>query len=157
MAGHGEQVSLERLRQLLDQGEGIDLDFKATCDLNERSELVAITKDIAAFSTTGGHIVVGVKVDGSPSGWFTAANAKLFDEAALRSKVAPKYLPDNVSITTAVHEIDGEAVAIVFVAAHPNGFVVMQANGDYTRPSNKPGQEFRAGDVFVRRGSSSVR
>jgi hypothetical protein len=157
MAGYGEQVSLERLRQLLDQGEGVDLDFKQACDLTERSELVAITKDIAAFSTTGGHIVVGVNEDGTPSGRFTAGDARLFDEATLRGKVAPRYLPDTISITTAVHEIDGEVVAVIFVAAHPNGFVVMQADGDYTRPSNKPAQEFRAGDVFVRRGSSSIR
>jgi hypothetical protein len=50
VAGHGAQVSLERARQLLDQGEGIDLDFKAACDLSHRAELVAIIKDIAAFS-----------------------------------------------------------------------------------------------------------
>jgi hypothetical protein len=33
----------------------------------------------------------------------------------------------------------------------------LQANGDFTKPNNKPCQEFRAGDAFVRLGSSSVR
>ena len=48
-------------------------------------------------------------------------------------------------------------MALVFIAAHPNGFVVVQADGDFMKSNNKPRQEFRAGDVFVRRGSSSVR
>jgi hypothetical protein len=33
----------------------------------------------------------------------------------------------------------------------------LQATGDFTKPNNKPCQEFRAGDAFVRLGSSSVR
>lgn len=55
MPGHGEQVSLDRLRQLLDQGEGDDLDFKACCDLSDRYAVVAIAKDVDAFSAAGGH------------------------------------------------------------------------------------------------------
>jgi hypothetical protein len=155
MPGHGEQVSQERLNQLLDQGEGVDLDFKAECDLNDRAGLVAITKDIAAFSGTGGHLIIGVCEDGTPSGRFTAAAAALFDEATLRSKVAPRYLPETISITTAVHESVGAPVAIVYVGAHHNGFVVMQSDGDYTDRSGRPRQEFRRGEVYIRRGSSS--
>jgi hypothetical protein len=105
MPGHGDQVSHERLHQLLDQGEGVDLDFKAECDLNDRAGLVAITKDIAALSATGGHLIIGVGEDGTPSGRFTAAAAALFDEATLRSKLAPRYLPEAISITTAVHDL----------------------------------------------------
>lgn len=157
MAGHGEQVSRERLLQLLDQGEASDLDFKAACDLNERSELVAITRDIAAFSARGGHVVVGVHEDGTPSEMLAGDAAKLFDEATLRAKIAPKYLPESISIATGVHEVEGHPVIVVFVAAHPNGFVVMQSDGDFQRPDGKPAQEFRAGDVFVRRGTSSRR
>jgi hypothetical protein len=157
MSRHGEQVSLERLRQLLDQGEAVDLDFKKTCDLNERAETVAITKDLAAFSAAGGHIVVGVGEDGTLSALFTYTMAKLFDEATLRAKVAPKYLPETISITTQLHQLDDQPVILVYVAAHPNGFVVITGNGDYRRPDGKQAQDFRVGDVFVRRGSSSVR
>jgi hypothetical protein len=155
VAGHGDQVSLERLRQLLDAGEALDLDFKATCDLSERAELVAITKDIAAMSAQSGHLVVGVEEDGSPSGRLSAAQAKLFDEATLRSKIAPKYLPETLSITSAVHEIDGAPVALVYVAPHYDGFLVMAADGNFTDGAGTQRQEFRTGDVFVRRGSSS--
>jgi hypothetical protein len=35
--------------------------------------------------------------------------------------------------------------------------VVITGNGDYHRPDGKQAQDFRVGDVFVRRGSSSVR
>jgi hypothetical protein len=155
MTGHGEQVSLDRLRQLLDHGEGIDLDFKRACNLNERSELLAIIKDVAAFAATGGHLVVGVNEDGTPSALFDSAQARLFDEATLRAKIAPTYLPDTISITTAVHELDGAPVAIVYVAAHPDGFIVLQRDGDFTDPAGGPRQAFRAGEVYIRRGSSS--
>jgi Putative DNA-binding domain len=155
VASVGEQVSLERLRQLLDQGESLDLDFKRTCDLNERSELVAITKDIAAFAAMGGHLVVGVNEDGTPSGLFDEVKASLFDEARLRSKIAPKYLPETISVTTAVHEIDGKPVVVIYIAPHPSGFVVVQRDGDYSDAGRKQAKEFRAGEVYVRRGSSS--
>ncbi len=151
---HGEQVSRDRLHQLLDQGEGVDLDLKAECDLNDRAALVAITKDVAAFSALGGHLIIGVNEDGTPSRRFTAATAALFDEATLRSKVAPRYLPESISIKTAVHELDGAPVAIVYVAPHPNGFVVIQSDGDHPG-RGRPQQEFRTGEVYVRRGSSS--
>ena len=57
MSGHGEQVSRERLLQLLDQGEGVDLDFKETCDLGDRKSTVEMAKYVAAFAAAGGHIV----------------------------------------------------------------------------------------------------
>lgn len=155
MSNLGAQVSRERLLQLLDQGEGVDLDFKATCDLNERAEMVAIAKDIAAFCAAGGHLVVGVNEDGTPSGRFDPTQAKLFDEATLRAKIAPTYLPESISLAGAVHEVDGLPVAVVYIAPSPNGFVVMQRDGDYTAANGHQKQEFRAGHVYVRRGSSS--
>ena len=155
MPGHGDQVSFDRLRQLLDHGEGVDLDFKRACNLNTRSELLAITKDVAAFAATGGHIVVGVNEDGTPSGLFGAGDSRLFDEATLRSKIAPTFLPDTISITTAIHELNGAPVAIVYIAPHSDGFIVLQRDGDFTDTTGQQRQEFRAGDVYVRRGSSS--
>ena len=155
MPGHGDQVTLERLRQLLDQGESTQLDFKATCNLNERLDVVRIAKDVAAFSAAGGHIVIGVNEDGTPSGLFARAHARLFDEATLRPKISPRYLPETISLTVAVHKLEGALVAIVYVAPHPNGFVVVLGDGDYPDVNGRPQQEFRTGEVYIRRGTSS--
>lgn len=75
--------------------------------------------------------IIGVREDGSPAGRLTRDAAALFDEATLRSKLAPQYLPETISLTTAVHDVEGVPVVIVYVTAHPNGFVVMQRDGDY--------------------------
>jgi Putative DNA-binding domain len=155
MPAYGEQVSRERLLQLLDHGEHADLDFKQTCDLNDRKTIVEMAKDVAAFAAAGGHIVVGVREDGSASGLFETGHAALFDEATLRPKLA-RYVPDTVSLACAVHDFDGNPVAVVFIAAHPNGFVVMRADGSYEEPEGTAQLKFKAGDVFVRRGSSST-
>lgn len=135
----------------------MDLDFKATCNLGDRAATVAIAKDIAAFSAQGGHIVIGVTEDGRPSNRFASTEVKLFDEASLRAKIAPRYLPLSVSITTATHDVEGSLVVVLYIAPHADGFVVMQGDGDHTDGHGNPCQDFRAGDVFVRRGSASVR
>jgi hypothetical protein len=153
--GHGEQVSRDRLLQLLDHGEGDDLDFKADCNLSDRQATVAIAKDVGAFSAAGGHLVIGVGEDGTPAGRLTRDAAALFDEATLRSKLAPQYLPATISLTTAVHDVEGAPVVIVYVAAHPNGFVVMQRDGDYTDAAGRQQKAFFAGHVYIRRGSAS--
>jgi hypothetical protein len=103
-------VTLDRLRQLLDQREDTDLDFKEKCDLNERIDLLNITKGIAAFAAMGGHLIVGVDEAGSPSPLFDERQAALFDESILRAKISPTYLPESISLTTAVHDLDGAPV-----------------------------------------------
>lgn len=155
MAGHGEQVSRDRVLQLLDHGEGDELDFKADCNLRNRQAIVALAKHVGAFSAAGGHLIIGVREDGSPAGRLTRDAAALFDEATLRSKLAPQYLPETISLTTAVHDVEGVPVVIVYVTAHPNGFVVMQRDGDYEDAAGHQQKAFRAGDVYVRRGSAS--
>lgn len=155
MAGHGEQVSRDRVLQLLDHGEGDELDFKADCNLRNRQAIVALAKHVGAFSAAGGHLIIGVREDGSPAGRLSRDAAALFDEATLRSKLAPQYLPETISLTTAVHDVEGVPVVIVYVTAHPNGFVVMQRDGDYEDAAGHQQKAFRAGDVYVRRGSAS--
>ncbi|HWT92605.1 MAG TPA: ATP-binding protein [Solirubrobacteraceae bacterium] len=156
MSTHGEQVSQERLLQLLDQGESSDLDFKRTCDLAVTAELLAIVKDLAAFSALGGHLVVGVNEDGTPSEMFDARMALMFDESRLRAKVSPKYLHESISLTSAVHTIDEQPVAVVFVGAHAGGFMVLQGDGAFKGEDGEVHLRFRAGQVYVRRGTSSV-
>lgn len=59
-------------------------------------------------------------------------------------------------VITAVHEIDGNHVVLVFVPRHRTGFTVVRSIGQYTSAGGK-GQKvvLRPGDVFVRNGTSS--
>lgn len=157
MASLHPALTEELVRQLLDEGEHSGLDYKTSLDVSDTAELVAVTKDIGAMKALGdgGFLIIGANDDGTLSGQVTEAHASLLDEARLRGKLA-KYLPEPVQIATRTVEIDGERVVVIHVAPHPSGFAVFKADGNYMR-NEKPATEFRAGDVFIRRGTSSER
>jgi len=127
------------------------LDYKRMLDLADGDALLDIVKDIAAFSAAGGYIVIGCDDRGHPSGMVTDAHATLFDESRLRAKVT-RYLPEPLTLRTARHEVDGNRLVVVYVGPHPDGFVILQRDG---QTSN--GHAFRRGDVFVRHGTASER
>ncbi len=135
--------------------ERAELDFKASCDLTDRKALVEIVKDIAAFAVYGGYLVVGADDRGAPTGELTEADAKLFDEARLRPKVA-QYV-EGLTLYSQWFESDEGWVSTVCVLPHPSGWAVMKRDGAYADGRGRNKTVFRAGDVFARHGSSSER
>jgi len=96
-------------------------------------------------------VVIGADGGGQPSGAMTDADALLFDESRLRAKLK-RYLAEPLVIRTARHDVDGAVIVLVYVGAHPNGFVIIAADGQV-------GDKvvFRRGDVFLRHGTASER
>lgn len=135
--------------------ERAELDFKASCDLNDRKALAEIVKDIAAFAVYGGYLVIGTDDHGVPTGDLTEAHGKLFDEARLRPKVA--QYADGLTLHSQSFEFDGGWVAVVCVLPHPDGWAVMKREGAYEDANNRQKTVFGVGDVFARHGSSSER
>lgn len=151
------RVDEEKLRLLLAEGhESPELDYKASCNVRERVELVAICKDIGAMNVLGGYIVVGADDRGQPTGQVTAEDVQAFDQANLQAKFR-RYLPESVEVRTAAHEIDGNTVIVIYIAPHPDGFVVFERNGSYTDARGREQIELRAGEVFARHGTASER
>ncbi|MGE3193761.1 MAG: ATP-binding protein [Microbacteriaceae bacterium] len=147
-------VDLDRLRGLLARGaEADDLDFKATWDPRPKSDLIELCKDIAAMESLpdGGYIVVGADDHGSPSGMFAPEAARDFDEQKVRSKVAA-VLGEPIDLSAALHRIESNDFLLIGVGPNWDGMRIMSKDGEY---ENKT--VWRAGDVFVRRGTSSVR
>ncbi|MEV6929404.1 ATP-binding protein [Dactylosporangium sp. NPDC051485] len=154
----------EKLRSLLHTGgEQAELDFKRSSDLSLTYDVVALVKDVAAMLSNelGGYIIIGAADDGTPVPDLTARHLELFDESRLRSKLV-KYLPEPFDFGVARHTIDGCPLVLIYIAASPRGFHVFTRNGEYelddpqARGGKRKGFEFRRGDVFVRRGTSSV-
>lgn len=145
----------EKLRQLLAEGhESPSLDYKSTVDLSAHHDVVELVKDLAAMraEALGGYIVVGAADDGTPTdGLSDDRKAALFDEAALRGKVG-KYLSEPLQLLAGVHVVDGHRYACVFVGSTERGFEVLRLEGTHEKKT-----VFQAGDVFVRRGTASVR
>jgi hypothetical protein len=69
----------------------------------------------------------------------------------LRSKVK-RYVQEPIELRTARHELNGNILVVIHVGAHPDGFVILDADG-------QTGDKvvFRRGDVFVRHGTASER
>lgn len=147
-------VDLDRLRGLLARGaESDDLDFKATWDPRQKPDLIELCKDIAAMESLpdGGYIVVGADDHGSPSGMFAPEAARDFDEQKIRSRVAA-VLGEPIDLSAALHRIESNDFLLIGVGPNRDGMRIMSKDGEY---ENKT--VWRAGDVFVRRGTSSVR
>lgn len=151
-------VTQEKLLMLLaEQCEQTTLDYKSTLTLNERRDIVELAKDVAAMQAEahGGYIVVGADDHGNLTGALSAEQAKLFDEATLRPKLA-KYL-DSPRLRTAIHWIEGKCAVVLHIAPAVGGWCVFRANGEYEDQRGKKVVAFRVGDVFVRHGTSSER
>lgn len=153
----------EKLRSLLAEAhEQPTLDYKEQLDLSERRDVVELVKDIAAMQSNeaGGYIVIGADDRGNVVNKVTADQAKLFDEATLRSKLK-RYLAEPFEVRTAVHAIDQATVVLVYVGPNPKGWCIFVADGEYevAQGSGKKRKVtvFRVGDVFVRHGTASER
>lgn len=95
--------------------------------------------------------MIGADDGGKPTATVTEAEALLFDESRLRAKVK-RYLPEPLAMRTARHDLDGALLVLVYIGAHPDGFLIINADGQ-TRDK----VVFRRGDVFVRHGTASER
>jgi hypothetical protein len=126
-------VTKDKLVQLLDEGaESETLDFKETCDLSFKEDQVEVAKDVGAMLVDGGFIVVGADSQGRPIGRFTEDQAKLFDEATVRAKLA-KWIPEPFELKVGVHQHGGDLFAVLYVGPNPKGCCIYQADGQYIK------------------------
>ncbi|WAB82720.1 ATP-binding protein [Microcella daejeonensis] len=147
-------IDLDRLRALLARGaESDDLDFKATWHPGHKADLTELCKDIAAMESLpgGGYIVVGADDRGLPSGLFAPEAVRDFDEQKIRSKVAA-VLGEPIDLSAALHRVECNDFLLIGVGPNLDGMRIMSKDGEYGDKT-----VWRAGDVFVRRGTSSVR
>ena len=147
-------VDLDRLRGMLARGaESDDLEFKSTWDPQQKSDRIELCKDIAAMESLsdGGYIVVGCDDHGAPSGMFAPEQPRDFDEQKIRSKVAA-VLGEPIDLSAALHRIESNGFLLIGIGPNRGGMRIMSKDGEYENKTI-----WRAGDVFVRRGTSSVR
>lgn len=148
----------EKLRTLLALGcELDDLDFKEYLDLSQKKDKVELVKDFAAMQSTptGGYVVVGADDRGVVSNKFGQLNVADFDPANLH-RIAQSYLP-TIQVRAATHDIDGVTVAVIYVGPpEPPGVAIIVKDGQYP-DGNTSRTVFTPGEVFVRRGTQSVR
>lgn len=147
-------VDLDRLRALLARGaESDDLDFKSTWDPGQKGDVIELAKDVAAMESlaSGGYIVIGADDHGQPSGTFKPTSLRDFDEQKIRSRIAA-HLGEPIDLSAAAHNLDGSHFVVIGVGPNRDGMRIMPKDGEYGDTTVR-----RASDVFVRRGTSSMR
>ncbi|MCA9095444.1 MAG: ATP-binding protein [Planctomycetaceae bacterium] len=146
-------VSRQDLNALLEEGhEHERLDYKEMFKPDEKRSWVELAKDVGAMLIEGGHLVFGVDGNGRPTGNFTADQSRKLDEATVRSKLR-RWIPDPFEVSTAIHEINGHIVSLMYITPHPDGFCIFKEDGVFEDNSII----FRKGEVFSRHGSASER
>lgn len=152
------RVSDEKLAELLDlQAEQPQLDYKRVIDLSSTRSLVELAKDVGAMQLLGGYIIGGVDDRGVPTGEMNdGCDVRLFDESRLTPRLL-RYLPEPLTVRTRVAMREGNTMVMVCVLPHPNGYAVFHTDGQYERANGKPVIAFRAGEIWWRDGTRSVR
>lgn len=154
------RVDEEKLTELLKvQAELSNLDYKERYDFTRgtksRSDFV---KDSAAMMTmpNGGYLIVGVDGHGIPQP-NNGVTQQAFDETRLRD-VLRDFLGADIVLHTAVHTVDGTAVAVIYLGPKPGGlFPIMDKDGTYNDANGLTAVNFREGEVFTRDGTSTRR
>lgn len=150
-------VTDERLSALLRLAAEYDeVDFKTAVDLSSTRGEVEMAKDVGAMQVKGGYIVIGVDDNGEPTGGMHGANASPFDPANLVPKMQ-RYLHGSLDIATGVLTRDGHTIVLVCVKPNPRGCAFFRIDGQYPSPQGEQITRFRAGEVFWRENTRSVR
>ncbi len=153
-------IRLEREEESLDYKRGYDLAGKRVT--KDKLEMVADV--VAMANTSGGYIVLGVDEDRSgtaaayrPSG-ILQDHLEALDPEKLGSQVNA-YLGVPVNFKLQRHYLDdyeGKCFALIYVEESPHSPIIMIKDGQYEK-DGRTTPVFRAGDVIIRRGTSTQR
>ena len=156
-----DKINQDLLEKLIgEKNEYEELDYKETLDINSTKGVVFLVKDIIAMANMekGGYIVLGVNNDYIGIGLGSDFH---IDEALLNSKIN-SYCNPNVYFIykEMIRDVDSKKYAIIFVK--PSEYPVMPKKQGQFSFENRNGSrttqlEFNKGDIFYRKGSSSVK
>jgi hypothetical protein len=134
-----------------------NVERKRTIDLDERSDCLALVREVVAMAnTSGGQIIIGVDDDGAVVG-MQESSASKFDPARLSDVLDPFTSPDHVEVTVSIERTDHAVIVRVDVPEHSDPPLVLARDGNYQRPGRAQKSAFKAGDVLVRRGTKVER
>lgn len=128
---------------------------KEKFDINQKGDWCEIIKDIVAMANSGGGcILVGMRNDGTPSGWDPTPVLNL-DPADITDKVA-KYTGeqfDGFDITET--EKDGHPLAVLQIRGVSMPMVFTEPGTYYDREHEKKKVAFAKGTIYFRHGAKS--
>jgi hypothetical protein len=130
------------------------IDFKEGFDINQSHDWCEIIKDIVAMANSGGgSILIGLKNDGTPSGWDTTQMLNI-DSAKITDKIA-KYTGEQfANFDISEIEKNGYRFVLMQVKAVSIPMVFIQP-GTYDIGGGKQKTAFGKGTIYFRHGAKS--
>lgn len=158
-------LSAEKLLNLIQHGAEEDvLDYKRLYDLSHQRHKVDMVCDIVSMANTnGGYIVLGVDETIEGGNQFTPVgldneSIKDLDVTKIDDRVAT-YVMARIRISLQIHsiaELDGKIFALLYVGQGDDLPIIFTKDGQFDQ-NGRLKTKFRNGEIFVRRGASSVR
>lgn len=139
---------------LASQRESKHVEFKEKCDHADAQDLCEVIKDIVAMANSGGgHILFGVKNDGSASDWDCTLLRGL-DPAQLTDKIA-SYVGEQFSEFD-IYEAERRGIRIAVMEIRPVHIpLIFVRPGTYDVGQGKQKTAFGRGTAYFRHGAKS--
>lgn len=145
-------ITLEKVKIAIRESKHID--FKEGFDISQAGDWCEIIKDVVAMANSGGGgILIGIRKDGTPSGW-DATQVLNLDPAQLTDKIA-RYTGsqfadfDTHEVIKAGHQL---AVLLIHGVSIP---MVFTQPGTYDIGGGKQKTSFGRGTIYFRHGAKS--
>jgi hypothetical protein len=145
-------LTLDRLRNAKRESKSIE--FKEKFDINQLQDWCEIIKDIVAIANSGGGgILIGIKDDGTPSGWDATPLLNL-DPAQITDKIA-KYTGEQYA-DFEIQEIerDGHRCVVLLISPASTPMIFIRP-GTYGIGGEKHKTAFGQGVIYFRHGAKS--
>ena len=141
-------------RALAAKRESRAIEFKAELDLTDKRSSCEVVKDFLALANTGGGVIlVGIRNDGSPSGY--SATGFLETDPATLTNLINAYTGQHYSeFEIREHRKGGQRIASLELAGVPVPLIPIRP-GTYEEKPGKQRSAFSAGVVYVRHGAKS--
>lgn len=130
------------------------VDFKESFDFNSSRDKCEIIKDIVAMANSGGgYILIGIKDDGTLSGFDVTSIIDL-DPAKITDQIA-KYTSEHFC-DFEVYEAyrNGQKIAVLAIKGNPIP-MIFTSPGNYDIGGGKQKAAFSAGTIYFRHGAKS--
>src|SRR5947199_10047428 len=141
-------------KALASQRESKHVELKEKFGHTDAQDLCEVIKDVVAMANSGGgHILFGVKNDGSPSGWDCTLLGDL-DPAQLTDKLA-SYVGEQFSEFD-IYEAERRGIRIVVMEVRPVHIpLIFVRPGTYDVGQGKQKTAFGKGTAYFRHGAKS--
>lgn len=152
--------NIEKIKNSDVKSEMEDLDFKEIYKITDTPSKVEFVKDIIAFANSkGGYIIFGVNNSFEWIGLDERSDSDV-DEANI-SNLLDNYSDGKIDFITNTVEIENEYFFCIYVFPS-NQIIPFKKDGQYSKNKWKGGKNinvtvFKAGDVYCRRGSRSIK